>query len=502
MNRLSVIFAISLSVFAGPSLCPIVYANPSSGSGTSSSSSAQQGVTSTSAKQVDLQAVTRGLTVLNNLTSNMASATSGQGAVTLFSQAAGIPTSGNVTAGTAPSGNTPSGNTPSGNTPSGNTPSGNATSGNTPPPPAPTSMSTSVYYQVHNGQLYEYDVTSSSTYSIGPPGPFMKTGVTYYANDNDYYVLKGNSFTYVGHFENPYRLMDLRLPTPLSAADLSDYLKANNPQSPLVSLVPVFLEAQSRYGVNAQYLVAHAIVESTWGESQIAHDKNNLFGYSAFDSSPYASATTFPSKAYAILYQAWFVRNYYLDPGGPYYHGSNLDGMNVDYATDPNWAQKIAAVMWSISAYQPSFYRSHTVLPTDSAEPIFSYPSGVRGITTVGGLNERRGPGLNYAVVSQANDHATLNLTGWVPGWYQIQGNGATLYVSSQFAKPTNLGEVLVSDLNFRTKPSLTSPIIGTLSYGEQVELLGGGDNKQWDHVLSMDNVTGYVYGSYISPLE
>ena len=31
-------------------------------------------------------------------------------------------------------------------------------------------------------------------------------------------------------------------------------------------------------------------------------------------------------------------------PGGAYYHGPTLRGMNVDYASDPFWASKIAAI--------------------------------------------------------------------------------------------------------------------------------------------------------------
>jgi beta-N-acetylglucosaminidase len=53
---------------------------------------------------------------------------------------------------------------------------------------------------------------------------------------------------------------------------------------------------------------------------------------------------TFPSFDACIMYVAQFVKVNYLTPSGPFYHGPTLRGMNVDYASDPLWAEKIAAI--------------------------------------------------------------------------------------------------------------------------------------------------------------
>ena len=88
--------------------------------------------------------------------------------------------------------------------------------------------------------------------------------------------------------------------------------------------------------MSARYLVAHSIKESGWGTSAIAQQKHNLFGYGADDSNPFGDAMSFPSFTACILYVAQEVKQSYLTPGGAYYHGPTLRGMNVDYASDPS----------------------------------------------------------------------------------------------------------------------------------------------------------------------
>lgn len=105
-----------------------------------------------------------------------------------------------------------------------------------------------------------------------------------------------------------------------------------------------FVNSGQQYHVNPLYLVAHAIEESAFGTSDLAVYKHNLFGMGANDRNPYGDAMTFPSFAAAIDYQAKFVSENYLDPSGKFYHGPTLRGMNVDYASDPNWADKIARI--------------------------------------------------------------------------------------------------------------------------------------------------------------
>lgn len=133
---------------------------------------------------------------------------------------------------------------------------------------------------------------------------------------------------------------DLTQPSGETADRLNAFLQG----TALQGLGPSFMAAEQNYRVSARYLLAHAIEESAFGTSQIAQDKHNLYGYGADDAHPYQDAYSFPSFAACIDYVARMVAENYLSPSGSFYHGPTLRGMNVDYASDPNWAENIARI--------------------------------------------------------------------------------------------------------------------------------------------------------------
>ena len=137
---------------------------------------------------------------------------------------------------------------------------------------------------------------------------------------------------------------DLTQPSGESAATLNNFLSG----SALAGLGDSFMAAERTYHVSARYFLAHAILESAWGTSAIAQDKHNLFGYGADDANPYQDARSFPSFDACIQFVARMVAENYLSPNGAFYHGPTLRGMNVDYASDPNWADKIARIAGTI----------------------------------------------------------------------------------------------------------------------------------------------------------
>ncbi|GMA63463.1 peptidoglycan-binding protein [Alicyclobacillus fastidiosus] len=163
--------------------------------------------------------------------------------------------------------------------------------------------------------------------------------------------------------------VDLRYsaPSSINANSINTFLSKNG--SPMTGLGQSFINAQNTYGVDANYLVSHAILESAWGKSQIALAKNNLFGYGAYDANPGDDAGMFPSDAYAIQFQAWEVRNNYLNPGGSEYVSPTLNGMNVNYATDPNWANSIATLMNELATSSGSSVSDYTQYPSSTSVP-------------------------------------------------------------------------------------------------------------------------------------
>lgn len=182
--------------------------------------------------------------------------------------------------------------------------------------------------------------------------------------------------------------VDLRYPAPsnINAQSINQFLLQNS--SPLNGLGNSFMDAQNLYSVDANYLVSHAILESAWGQSQIALQKNNLFGYGAYDSNPGQDAGVFPSDDYAIRFEAWTVRTNYLTPGASLYVSPTLSGMNVNYATAKTWASGIAALMTqfatsvgsSVSAYVQYSPSNNPPAPKSTAEPVY-YVNGAQGVT-------------------------------------------------------------------------------------------------------------------------
>jgi len=96
-----------------------------------------------------------------------------------------------------------------------------------------------------------------------------------------------------------------------------------------------FTDAQNFYDVNVLHNIAHSVLESASGTSFIARMKNNLYGFKAYDSSPYASAGKFKDFPDCIdTWTKWWVDKYLIEEG-KYYNGNNEKGVNVRYATSP-----------------------------------------------------------------------------------------------------------------------------------------------------------------------
>ncbi|MFD1675685.1 peptidoglycan-binding protein [Alicyclobacillus fodiniaquatilis] len=222
--------------------------------------------------------------------------------------------------------------------------------------------------------------TGSTTGSTGSSGG---TGSTTGSTGSS-----GGTGSTTGSTGGSFNNVDLRFPAPadVNAQTINQYL--TNHDSPMNGLGESFMEAQSTYGVDANYLVSHAILESYWGQSQIALAKNNLFGYGAYDSNPGSDAGLFPSNDYAIRFQAWEVRNNYLNPGGSEYVSPTLNGMNVHYATDPQWATSIGGLMSqfatsvgsSVSDYQQYSANDNAPQPSSTTEPVY-YLNGATAVT-------------------------------------------------------------------------------------------------------------------------
>ena len=208
---------------------------------------------------------------------------------------------------------------------------------------------------INSNDTFIPDYVSDGKYVYHRYSPYTKVMVAYHnANmqvGKSYYSADGINF---GTFklDHPFQFSNLKSRTNYTASDINrlySLMGAND--SKLAGKGATFKAAEQRYGVNALYLVAHSALESAWGRSKIAKDKNNFFGISAYDDTPYTSATKFDDVDSGIMGAARWINSKYLHnsgyPANGAYLGNKAGGMNVNYATAPYWGESIASIMFS-----------------------------------------------------------------------------------------------------------------------------------------------------------
>lgn len=147
--------------------------------------------------------------------------------------------------------------------------------------------------------------------------------------------------------------MSLNKPSGLSLEQFKKALTNSNDKNKVFqNNAQYFYYIEKQYNINGIFVAAVGIHESGWGTSRISLDKKNLFGYGAYDSSPYNSAYSFSTYSEGIDLIARVFVKYYLNPKGTkiydgqtadasYYNGPTLSGVNQRYATDKNWANAV-----------------------------------------------------------------------------------------------------------------------------------------------------------------
>lgn len=196
------------------------------------------------------------------------------------------------------------------------------------------------WYRIEYGTVRGYVKAECTTY-INPNAPEEEEII----NDNSENIESASELKSVLSFN-----MALNKPSGLSLEQFKKVLTDDKDKNNiLANHAQYFYYIEKQYHINGIFVAAVAIHESAWGTSKIALEKKNLFGYGAYDSSPYNSAYSFSNYSESIDLLARVFVKYYLNPKGTsiyggevatgsYYHGSTLTGVNTKYATDKNWA--------------------------------------------------------------------------------------------------------------------------------------------------------------------
>ncbi|PFH85625.1 SH3 domain-containing protein [Bacillus sp. AFS088145] len=332
-----------------------------------------------------------------------------------------------------------------------------------------------------------------------------------------------------------YQFIDLRTPSPVTAAQINTYI-ASNVKSGVKSILTdqgqLFIDAGNKYGVNALYLAAHAIHESGFGTSQISLGKNNLFGFGSYDSTPYIASYKFMSVKENVEYIARSIKSTYLNPSNWKYKGAYLgfstkdmsnvridaasEGMNFYYATDPNWGKLIAQHMEKILPFDKAYYdkaQPNTTIPGSPSTPVGSdvFPANIRAVAK-GNIDLYTAKGDTAKVKSIAAGTAFLLLEKTNDYWIKLSIDGNVFWTNSiklnaysQTLSVKNLGRTTDS-LNVRSAATTTvNNVIGTLNLNTYLSIVTNTDGtltldstKKWYKIQLANGSFGWVSSSYV----
>lgn len=221
--------------------------------------------------------------------------------------------------------------------------------------------------------------SGSSGRVIGPKPTMLSVG-KYYSFDGHYFynnletLIKdykngnyNNSVNKNDVYYNYYMYLSNHTKTSYSSINIDEYIRNNlgikldaygkyqrgQEGSRLYGSGTFFYYAQQKYGVNAILALSLSRNETGNGKSKLAIEKNNGFGLNAVDSNPIHAANWYPTFSSSILgYASKWITDGYAYPNdwryfGPQF-GDKFIGMNVKYASDTYWSEKMAANYYAL----------------------------------------------------------------------------------------------------------------------------------------------------------
>lgn len=323
--------------------------------------------------------------------------------------------------------------------------------------------------------------SSDSGSTIGPKPDMLSAG-TYYSYDGHYFYkdrytmvtdYKNNTYANSVNPDKPYYNYYQFLPqhtrTTYSSINIDEYVRTslkkgrdvygtasathqNINSSRLYGKGAFFYNAQELYGANALLAFGVSRNESGNGTSNLSINKNNGFGLNAVDSNPTQAANWFPTFAQSIYdySNVWVTYGYSNPEDWRYFGAQNGDkrvGMNVKYASDVYWGEKMASNYYFLDKkyglqdynfYQTGITTRSTAAkaaPKTSAKSVFTYPSSEAGLVLLEEVEgeEVEGNKIWYKVVSDMNIDKNFNKK--TSGYYNWD---SYIYIPAAYVLKTN----------------------------------------------------------------
>lgn len=141
---------------------------------------------------------------------------------------------------------------------------------------------------------------------------------------------------------------DLTKVSGLSASELTKKLSKKKKFKNFVNYANDYISAESKYGVNAIFLIALEAHESNYMTSELAVDCNNLGGVKGSKRcNNHGKMKYFNSKGEFIDYHGDLLGNKYLKSSGKYYHGKKIENVQSTYCPESNcsdWVSNIKGI--------------------------------------------------------------------------------------------------------------------------------------------------------------
>lgn len=323
------------------------------------------------------------------------------------------------------------------------------------------------YYTVNNDLVHvctnRPQITPNGTVSraLGPK-PTMLSNGTYYSYDGHYFYkdrttmlkdYKNGNYNNAVNKNNPYynyyMYLSNHTKTNYSSQNIDEYIRnvlgykkdaygkaAASGTSRLYGNGQFFYNAQQQYGVNALLSLSLSRNETGNGTSSLAVQKNNGFGLNAVDSNPYQAANWYANFPNSILgYASHWVTELYANPKNWHYFGPQFGnkaiGMNVKYASDIYWSEKMASLYYAFDKtnglqdynyYQLGIAKgvfAAKSAPKNSAKTIYDYQEYEDSIVIVGEVQGDNVGGSTtwYKVVSDVNIDSNYNEKSGTYNW-------------------------------------------------------------------------------------
>ncbi len=320
------------------------------------------------------------------------------------------------------------------------------------------------------------DYRSSGGSTIGPKPEMLKEG-TYYSYDGHYFYdtleklikdYKNNTYQNSVNKDNPYYNYYMYLSnhtrTAYSSINIDEYIrnnlgykkdvyghKASDGTSRLYGSGTFFYYAQEKYGVNAILSLSLSRNETGNGRSYLAINKNNGFGLNAVDSNPIGGANWYATFGNSILGYAskWITYGFAKATDWRYFgpqFGDKWIGMNVKYASDTYWSEKMASNYYHMDkalGLQDYNYYQLGVLkqpaaayrePSTSSKFIYEYPEAEDAVVIIDEVTKNNEKW--YKVMSDLNTDQNYNeITSGDYNWDNA------VYVKAEYIKKINKGK-------------------------------------------------------------